>query len=667
MEIIFYWLDTRDNITEQGYNFSPEVKCNLKVDLNDFYTLTVISTNKINIMREKNISNVTVLLGMNGAGKTTVMKNLSGLDCFRENKDDRREYADYAIEKNKHNRCLYVVKEIVKAKEKDKAKYYIITNIRKEKLTIESELIDKEASKYYSDDGDRLSNDLRNCIGLFGLSVIYLSNASYVLVDKGIGTHKGIEYISCTPNGMESIAKAFFDFICPETTKSNDNLLFYQYSNMLKESKKPGQFQQVCDIYSYEALWFNGGVRKENSVLMKQEYWVLATDIFKLLEDFNTIDIIRSSVTVFREIEEKYDVDTAKDSITYILKANFIVEYLMYAKEYKIGDGSNIDGIYENIKEYLQEDDRNDEMLHYFKNAITEIEKVTGIVKGGHLPHNTVPKSDYAYKAGIILNEEGFRRYAKLIEECTEDNNKISLNPKKYKYGSFIMRYLGVENLYLSSGERAFQNLMSWLYWISKMGDITSTKRVRPRKKILLMIDEIDALCHPSMQRDIIGDVIETIDNSFDGFEIQLVISTHSPLCLSNVPTENIMYLKRDNDKGIYQDESPHNQTFGRNIYDLLNDSFYLNGKTIGNYAVKYINAIIKDIKEKDTSYLYENKKKIWQKIDYIGDLLIKEKLYQLFDERMQALYKDKFHLLSLRHRQQIINEEISKLEKKDD
>lgn len=42
----------------------------------------------------------------------------------------------------------------------------------------------------------------------------------------------------------------FFEFICPEKREGN----FALYSNWLKQSKNPVEFQQICDLLFYNFL-----------------------------------------------------------------------------------------------------------------------------------------------------------------------------------------------------------------------------------------------------------------------------------------------------------------------------------------------------------------------------------------------------------------------------
>lgn len=185
-----------------------------------------------------------------------------------------------------------------------------------------------------------------------------------------------------------------------------------------------------------------------------------------------------------------------------------------------------------------------------------------------------------------------------------------------------------------------------------------------PKKNMLICIDEVDNMCHPSWQRDIIGDIIHQINEEYQGYNIQLVISTNSPLALNNIPRENIIYMKNDNGvvKNIHGSDI---QTFGRNIYELLNDSFYLNGNTIGSYAREYINNLIKRIKESSVDDIEENRDDYEERINYIGDDLIKAKLHQMLIAKVSGSDRKK-KLSQLESYRKKIDYEIARLRDKE-
>ena len=112
----------------------------------------------------------------------------------------------------------------------------------------------------------------------------------------------------------------------------------------------------------------------------------------------------------------------------------------------------------------------------------------------------------------------------------------------------------------LSSGEMSILNLLGRLYSGKKIyGNI-------PNK--LLLIDEVDLGLHPEWQRLWISDVLPLISEILcsDDQEFQVIITTHSPIILSDILNQDIIYLG---------DGELQEKTFGQNIYTLFNNSFF--------------------------------------------------------------------------------------------
>lgn len=152
----------------------------------------------------------------------------------------------------------------------------------------------------------------------------------------------------------------------------------------------------------------------------------------------------------------------------------------------------------------------------------------------------------------------------------------------------------------LSSGEKqqAFV-VSSFLY---HLGNIESVFRDNNKNRIAysnvcIILEEIELYFHPQFQKNLIKYILDGIKQmSFAHIKgIQLMMVTHSPFVLSDIPTSNILALEN----GMQSDTKL--QTFGANIYDMLNTSFFLHDSTIGDFAQWLIWRIILILK------VYEN------------------------------------------------------------
>ncbi|WP_448913417.1 AAA family ATPase [Gemella sp.] len=192
----------------------------------------------------------------------------------------------------------------------------------------------------------------------------------------------------------------------------------------------------------------------------------------------------------------------------------------------------------------------------------------------------------------------------------------------------------------LSSGELALLKTFSRLYSAKKALDRKKSV-VENKENYLLLLDEVDLGLHPRWQRKWISTALPIIEKIFEDNHLQIIITTHSPIFLSDIFEENIIYLP--------EESGTHNcRTFGQNIYSLFKNAFFLNeDEFIGEYAYQKIQDTIEYLRFKIDGKLEnltggsiyyrikeEDGKKIAKKIiDSIGEKIISNQLYELFDK----------------------------------
>jgi predicted ATP-binding protein involved in virulence len=171
----------------------------------------------------------------------------------------------------------------------------------------------------------------------------------------------------------------------------------------------------------------------------------------------------------------------------------------------------------------------------------------------------------------------------------------------------------------LSSGEQQLIFLSSSiLYQIREIAFLQY-------KYVNIILDEIELYFHPEYQRRFVDYLIQSIkDMKLRDIEgINIILSTHSPFILSDIPNCNIMYLE----EGKQKKNTDMPETFSANIHDLLNNAFFLND-TMGEFAKKQIKSAIKWLEQDKPKENEEwDKNKIWNFINLIGEPLIKNSL----------------------------------------
>lgn len=152
----------------------------------------------------------------------------------------------------------------------------------------------------------------------------------------------------------------------------------------------------------------------------------------------------------------------------------------------------------------------------------------------------------------------------------------------------------------LNSGEKQQAFVVSSILY--HLGNIESVFQDNNKNRIAysnvcIILEEIELYFHPQFQKNLIKYILDGIKQmSFAHIKgIQLMIVTHSPFVLSDIPTSNILALEDG------MQSKTELQTFGANIYDMLNTSFFLHNSTIGDFAQWLIGRIILILK------VYEN------------------------------------------------------------
>lgn len=211
----------------------------------------------------------------------------------------------------------------------------------------------------------------------------------------------------------------------------------------------------------------------------------------------------------------------------------------------------------------------------------------------------------------------------------------------------------------VSSGEQQFLNLFSTLYFHAenvRQGidiDLHSSDSLKHiRRNILLLLDEGDNSFHPQWKKEYVKYLRNVIPVIFKGWEVQIVITTHDPLTLSDIPRNNVIFLERG-PAGTVIGSSTSKRTFGANISDMLKDTFFLEDGQIGSYAADMIRDAIIYLNGKD--YSEEKTQKVAKLIKVIDEPVIKFKLAEMYSEAFGNSNLER----------ELVDQEIARLQKK--
>jgi hypothetical protein len=180
----------------------------------------------------------------------------------------------------------------------------------------------------------------------------------------------------------------------------------------------------------------------------------------------------------------------------------------------------------------------------------------------------------------------------------------------------------------LSSGLKAYLNLFSQLF------DLSNKVSKLNNENILICIDEGDLYLHPEWQKNFLNDLIWFLEQIFKNINIQLILTSHSPFLISDLPKENVILLDKDckPDRQLNQ-----NSSFGANIHQLYNKQFFLTNGAIGEFARSKISNILSELKDVDKISLgkYE------RLISMIGEPVLRIRLEEELQNRVKIFGKE--------------------------
>jgi len=181
--------------------------------------------------------------------------------------------------------------------------------------------------------------------------------------------------------------------------------------------------------------------------------------------------------------------------------------------------------------------------------------------------------------------------------------------------------FLDINWLGISSGQKAYLNLFSSIY-----DELKYTRQ----ENLLLCIDEGDLYLHPKWQIEFFDKLLNVLPTIYVG-RIQLVLTSHSPFLLSDLPKQNITILDRGFNNSTIDGIRLKTNTFGGNLYDLYSEPFFLGNKRTSDFAYDKIKILIESAESKLLSST--EKKELLKLSDLVGDEIIQFRINKLLQD----------------------------------
>jgi len=638
MELVYLWVEEYKNIKNQGFNFSPRFECSFhkKTNNNEFdlpnSSLTIKEKNDSINLYPNNI-NVTAIVGENGSAKSTLVELIT---FFRIEKINHILKDKSLILVFEENDTLYIpdMNFIDWSHSFEKLNLQVINHT---KLNIQEK--DTDASELF--DISIFLNDMSN---FTDQSKIHES----LKIDKYESLYNGyhILYENDTKNSfliqkefnakyafINSIDDKFFNFL-------NEKFLFSKMSinidveslvnfNFLKEEDK--------DIFKEVKKYFHdflGYTLSEKALIYKKDYeneytleyseiqkeyliykiicFLHIKNYYRLVNNFsrdfkegflkekylkNILVEIENEITSFKDIKNTYTILEKKRlsvlSFSYIII--ILNKYFIQINDLFIDLFKDKNGLLDEYKSFRKE------LLGFkhYKVFIKIFNKKLKLIQEQQ-------KDILSIKFNKISSE--------IIKSFNKKLNKNINFATLYSSGQLYMNFLHETNdkytyQNLSTGEKSLLKfLVNFVYTINNL-DYS--------KRSIVFFDEIECSLHPIWQKKIFNIILDLVSKKMfikSKTKWHFIFLTHSPFILSDIPKENVIFLKNGKQEYPFKDDE---QTFGANIHTLLSHGFFMEDGLMGEFAkskIEEIKNFYDDVKKSDNpkeEFLEKYNKKI--------------------------------------------------------
>lgn len=554
---------------------------------------------------ECRVSLVNAIVGENGVGKSSI------LDIIRS------VFSNPYIFGFPH--CIFVVLVEIEGKTKvlysnTSFKYYLKESDKEIEKVNNSE---SYQSIYYSPHFDLKYNSNYDELDKYDISLDEYIKEDLRYIEPSSDVHNQL----CFKNTLRIIEFVSSDIFRREEILSIFNIPNYEYASLIFEQRKiktndnreilfhntPFQFRGIIDdIYKkldYEIYTESNNLRNNNvDKIAIKKYVSKRALILSMLSVI--IDMLEERNTYLDEgiLENKDSLNEESSDI--------VTLFLFFIKNTYVKNG----GKYKIFQDSLFED---------------FLDEIFNIID------STVNENDITDNTTIRVKVENIKNLIELHREIVKNfiryPNMISYkNINQYEF--ITIDPLGRS---MSSGEFSILNFFSKLYFLPKNKPTTLFNK----KNFILLLDEADLGLHPMWKKRFIDTILQSVPYFFEGLNskpnLQIILTTHDPLTLSDIPKHNVIFLEKA-EKGKCRISSRVQKTFGANITDLLADSFFIQDGLIGDFAKSKIDEVINwinDIKSKNKVFLDDELEYYKKVIELIDERIIKLKLSEMITE----------------------------------
>ena len=300
------------------------------------------------------------------------------------------------------------------------------------------------------------------------------------------------------------------------------------------------------------------------------------------------------------------------------------------------------------IKSYFQETDdiRTDEKLSLLLSTIEKdnshitlkFRQMRNFLKLLERDPEDIKRLSSSFSYDWYINQ--LRRYG-IIRKCPRNMHDIleTLPPSIFRIDIMLIEKEKKELVnfrHMSSGERQFLfTCGTFIYHLLNLKSVHEYKRVRYRC-MSLVLDEVEICFHPEYQRLFISKLISLLIKLRLNYRcsLNILIATHSPFILSDIPQQNILYL--ENGKCVNNQIKVN--PYAANVNDILHQSFFLKESFIGQFALERLEGLVSSIDSIGKRKNNRSENDLMNEISLIGDKFLKQQLTSYFSFKTNAI-----------------------------
>ncbi|SME45599.1 hypothetical protein BACERE00185_05023 [Bacillus mobilis] len=636
MELVYAWVEKFRNYKDVELNFTE--KFIIKFDKYNKKIKITLNKSYIDIY-PKYITNINAVVGKNGVGKTNLLDVL-GIKPEDRNKNN----AEFEVIYKKRKGVFYKIPDDIEAEIKHSIYFFIYymgkDDNNQDLFCFEGNDIESFRKIIKFESGTEKDIQYWKSKYWFAFICNYREEMLIHKCDLNVTWGEYREYLPENRMGAYVDTKTEKDKLVIVSLRENLSDKYYDYSSTrpidgyrISVPRRNAYFQSKLLAMKVQMLYKQ--LHNPKRLLFRNDMYTLKINYKKYsLSDDDGRKLKLKSTSKLNEREKKvckvleffvhYFVGSITDDVNSEVSVN--KEKIYYAINLESWDFKGVKDYYYNIIKrmsdaYMKDTDVTQQILKHYK-ALAEV-----------LSRNKKINFHKNYISIDITKQVNMKELLQVIDVTVDEKVHSDFGENASAFGDFFD--YSIEDL--SDGEAAYLGFFASLY--EQVSFLTPNK-----ERYIILLDEPETRMHPELTRNFIDEMILFLgDIHEDKKKFQIIISTHSPFILSDIQSNNIIYLEKDG-SGYCKPLRTRLNTFGANIHTLLKDGFFMHS-TMGEFATKKIKEVISSINNSDVEEVTEEQKDEWLYIiNSIGEPLIQRRIMKMFNDKFVLNYTDLYN-----------------------